>query len=83
MDIAFFAPLSKFHFFQGADESPLVAKITDDEPIVGCQLSPPDDLGNLDSQFAWVLFGACVSYFTHDTFVAVHAQRPRPGKYDG
>jgi hypothetical protein len=32
--------LSKFHFFQGADESPLVAKITDDEPIVGCQLSP-------------------------------------------
>jgi hypothetical protein len=40
MDIAFFAPLSKFHFFQGTDESPLVAKITDNEPIVGCQLSP-------------------------------------------
>jgi len=39
MDIAFFAPLSKFHFFQGTDESPLVAKITDNESIVGCQLS--------------------------------------------
>src|SRR4029079_17194141 len=40
MDIAFFAPLSKFHFFQGTDESPLVAKITDNTPIIGCQLSP-------------------------------------------
>jgi hypothetical protein len=32
--------LSKFHFFQGTDESPLVAKITDNTPIIGCQLSP-------------------------------------------
>jgi len=30
----------------------------------------PDDLGNLDRQFARVLSDACVSYFTHDPFGA-------------
>ena len=36
----------------------------------------PDDLGNLDRHFARVLFDACVSYFTHDTFGGVPAHLP-------